>query len=477
MMLMLAASDALAQARQQFNLSTPAGMDVPMTPDRLLRLEQWVNAVAAHQPGERDDSTSTVNAWGLRELQGLWIDLNTLARVMRNRSAGGFTATTREGFVVRLLYTPAQLRAIATLACVAGGYLDPSGAAMPSGHPARQCVDSVPLNELSTELREAALRFGRARAARGDDNMVFERAALLHSDIAMLERPMAIPVSTPSLPVGPRRIQLEMMDGNPVSMTLAGLHWEMAETALEYVQPADATRPAPSRDPFVRQWYTATATWMQKEERHDAQHLDNARRLFPDDAVLLFLSGCEHEAYASPAIQAPLQAARRMPGSPGSSTEEWRRADALFRDAMRADPDAMEVRLHRGRILSLLGAQDDAVAELERARMALSDPQQRYYAEVFLGRALEDRGDFAEAQQAYARAHDLAPGAQTPLLALSQLARRRDDFEGARSAIEELAHLADTSDDSDPWWFYFVSHAQHADALVADAWAMVRYGW
>src|SRR4029434_7945387 len=53
----------------------------------------------------------------------------------------------------------------------------------------------------------------------------------------------------------------------------------------------------------ARRWYIATSMWMQNKGQHDTLHLRHGRNRFPQDIDLQFLSGCQQEMYASPAIQ------------------------------------------------------------------------------------------------------------------------------------------------------------------------------
>ena len=58
--------------------------------------------------------------------------------------------------------------------------------------------------------------------------------------------------------------------------------------------------------------------------------------------------------------------------------------------------------------------------------------------------------------------------AQSPLLALSQLARRYGDRGGALRAIDRLFALdeADRGEQDDPWWSYYVAQARDAEDLL-----------
>ena len=67
------------------------------------------------------------------------------------------------------------------------------------------------------------------------------------------------------------------------------------------------------------------------------------------------------------------------------------------------------------------------------------------------------------------RAAQLYPGAQTPRLALSALARRRGDRLGAQTEIRRVFDLpASPPARDDPWWTYHTAQARNADALLEE---------
>jgi hypothetical protein len=77
--------------------------------------------------------------------------------------------------------------------------------------------------------------------------------------------------------------------------------WDLARVLLDDVKPRGSDHPAPGRDDMVRDWYRATAAWMQNREDYQTLHLDRAREIFPTDPVILFLSGTQAETYAAEA--------------------------------------------------------------------------------------------------------------------------------------------------------------------------------
>ncbi len=223
---------------------------------------------------------------------------------------------------------------------------------------------------------------------------------------------------------------------------------------------------------MVRAWYQATTMWMQWQEQRDPQHLEAGLRLFPEDPLLLFLSGCEHEAYASPVIQVPIQGTPRDTWLVRSPRDELQQAADQFRKSL-ANGSSAETRLHLGRVEQLLGDPQEAVQTLNAADALPSDTL-RYLRDLFLGQAYEESGAFADAGAAYERAHALFPLAQSPLLAMSQLRRRSDDYEQAKAAMTALWTVVPDNDEDDPWWRYSVSHTDGAEARVESVWRSVE---
>jgi tetratricopeptide (TPR) repeat protein len=148
---------------------------------------------------------------------------------------------------------------------------------------------------------------------------------------------------------------------------------------------------------------------------------------------------------------------------------ELREAEGLFRRVLEIKSNHPEARLRYGRVLGALGKHAEAVVELRRAVADLTDPQLRYCAELFLGAEEEALGNRAAASVAYEEAAGIAPMAQSPLLALSQLARRYADRSGALRAIARLFSLPGEgrTNQDDPWWRYYVLQGRDADDLLA----------
>jgi tetratricopeptide (TPR) repeat protein len=260
---------------------------------------------------------------------------------------------------------------------------------------------------------------------------------------------------------------LRFADGRDVGLERSVDHWQMTRTL------ANSVESSAGRSLDVRLWYRATLASMAEADLWSVTHAAEAVARFPDDARLLFLAGCVHEALEAPRVQASLAGAR-LPG--GSSFhvapphEELRQAEGLLKRALAREPEFVEARIRYGRVLTLLDRPDDAVKELRRAAGGASDPPLDYFAQLLLGAASEAANRRDDARRAYERAAELAPQAQSPRLALSQLAARAGDRGAALSALEPMLAQAHRSEDrTDPWWSYYTSQGRAADALIIEA--------
>jgi tetratricopeptide (TPR) repeat protein len=273
-------------------------------------------------------------------------------------------------------------------------------------------------------------------------------------------------------------------DGRLQGVQTAGVHWRMGRMLL------DEVKPDPSRDEMVRMWYRATSAYLQAAHSfvYATPHLDRARQLFPGDADLLLYSGSMHESMATPLVQAAVMPARgdepptpRIGGmriepplqSPGFSFSirsphgELLLAESFLRQAVKSRPTLTEARVRLGRVLDLLGRHEEGAAELRRAASATDDRLLLYYADLFLGQAELALNHPDEARASFERAASRYPRAQSPRLALSQLARRYGDRAGALSAIQHVLDLpASEGEREDPWWYYNEVHLPDADHLL-----------
>jgi tetratricopeptide (TPR) repeat protein len=152
-----------------------------------------------------------------------------------------------------------------------------------------------------------------------------------------------------------------------------------------------------------------------------------------------------------------------------SSADELKEAAARLRRAVALDARHGDARIHYGRVLTLIGRGAAAIDELRDAVPLAKERDQQYYAQIFLGGALESVNDHGAAKSAYQAAANLFPQAQVPRLALSGLAAASGDRAGSLTALEPLLSAAEGDVQPDPWWTYFPSCGRGAPALLDEA--------
>ena len=432
---------------------------------RIERLEHWIKAVARHMPGEDDAALAEMAGWPNSDLKTLYLDASALLLTMRKISGNdGGTLTVRpaeQKQSIQVRYSKPQFHRLQVLTCAAGGLVFES-----------ECMLLKAENELDAELRQIAV-LARASNMRGDRNYLVRHAAILHSDVAMLAPASMVAPGSVTRPgtEAVERFRMEISDGQELNLHQSAVHWEIARMLLDFVRPRGSDHSDPGHDDMVRQWYRATAAWMQWKEDHDKVHLTRAMTLFPSDPDILFLSACQRETYAGPPIQTAVKSATLPTGvtlDVFSDRFELRDAEGLFRRTLQVKSDFPEARLRFGRVLDLEGKHAEAAAELRKAIGSLVDRQMLYYAGMFLGAAEESLGNRDAARVAYEQSAELYPLAQSPLLALSQLARRGGDRPSALRAIERLFVIpADDRDEkNDPWWWYYVAQGRDAELML-----------
>ena len=307
-------------------------------------------------------------------------------------------------------------------------------------------------------------------------NDILRRGALAHTDIALLlpqraaeyvetdaherflfdafERPRIVNRRDPD------KVVLSL-DGEYVASDVETAHWSMARALLHDVYPH------PSADEFVQRWYRAVAAWFEGAYLfgNAKYHLTRALEELPHDPMILLYAGALHDGYASARLQSIPQSRPDMAKQLRfpSSIEEWRIAEPLLADAVKANaPD--EARLRHARVLGRLGRHDEAATALRELEPRLGDRRLQYFAALFLGTEEGDLGHPAQARAAFERAAALFPTAQSPLIALSDLLRRAGDRTAALAVLGRLQALpADPADRADPWVDYFRSLAFDAD--------------
>lgn len=397
----------------------------PANDERLKKLEAWLAAVDAHRPGMRDAAIATIGSWKSADLDLITPYITILTELLP----------------------------------------DPANPNVANRRSMKE-AELQPLRELA-----------RREAERGDVNRIMKRGAVLHADIMMSGA--ASDVQRISLAEARReaaatgRVAVLGLDGHHEGYATTPRHWPMARLLL------DAVHPDPASDDFVRLFYRATTAYLLQRGRWgDAdRHLRHARERLTPHATLHLDSGCVYEAHAHPRVQAVMAAAassKSMRFARQSVVQNLQQAEMHFDQALVHDSTLVEARIRRARVRTLLGRADEAVADLELGSTVSVEPPVRYYAVLFLGDAQQARGEIDRSREAYLRAAALYPGAQSPHLALSVLARETGDRDSALHALRRFLDVpSDTRLRHDPWWMYFMGSGRNLNALAVKMWAAV----
>jgi hypothetical protein len=426
----------------------PQPQSAPRLGHDLQRLREWIDAVDRHNPGQPDVAAMAVGSWSRAQLEVLLLDLKSFLQLIATPDRRRFPRAVRD-------FTLPELQELQDLAI--------REARRVANHP-------VKLQELAgTPL--VAWQLGPADARR-TANRLLKRATLLHTDIALLipaaaDRPAESRVPVPH-PLLDTRSSVQVEDGRQVGVTYYGAHWDLARLLL------DEVRPDPAGDVTVRQWYRAVATFFASKHllAESRVHLARARQIFPADPEIVAASGRLHESYASPPIQHFLETGAQVDvvkAVVGSSRSNLRQAETFFGNAVELDGSFAGARLHLGRVLGLEGRHEDAANELRRVAVMAGDSLTEYYAWLFLGVEEQSLGRPDRARESFVNAAALYPRAQSPYLALSQLARRRNDRMGALAAIQPVLTLsAEDPEREDPWWMYLAGSPATALTLLSE---------
>jgi tetratricopeptide (TPR) repeat protein len=205
--------------------------------------------------------------------------------------------------------------------------------------------------------------------------------------------------------------------------------------------------------------------------------LAKAIQTFPDDPELHTALGSMIETVAS------FRTYDLPPGSPESVTRgsggytaesggyggalpgaTLARAEAHYEQALVSDPKLDEARLRLARVLLLMGRTEEALRDLERVATGAGRPRQRYLAWLFAGYGRQRQGDVAGAVAAYRACLALGPRAQTALLALGRSLDQLGDKAGAQEAF---ASASARDAPPDPWWTYGAGQPERFGELVA----------
>ena len=416
-------------------------------PPRIARLERWLSAIAAHQPGALDEHVRLVNTWTQEELRLIWVDVATLVSLVREPG-------------VSLFYVSEQRRASGSTRQV-----NPLATA-------RSTQVLYTIGELR-RLRAIAKQVSPLGTS-GPENDLLKRGALLHADIEILTPRQTRPRASGVRP-GPSGSTVFMNDGQQLGLADTLSHWNMGRRLLDRVRPVDSkklkTVPDPGADEIVRRWYVAGGAFMLRTRFIELDHFSRALELFPDDPEVLFFVASVHEYFAGARIQSVMRsvkAPREVAFDVREADAELRLAEQLYTRALERNPGLLEARIRLGRVLGSRGRHEEAVAQLRQGQLA-EEPLLQFYTHLFLAGQLEALGNGAEARQSYERAAALAPMAQSPLIGLSRLADQAGDRAAAREAIARVLKLPHNElERLDPWWVYEIVPARGVDGLLAD---------
>jgi len=303
------------------------------------------------------------------------------------------------------------------------------------------------LDAIVALAKRDAVLLGRTRPAEANESLL--RAAVMHADIGRL-----IPEDTVRRSAKQRRLFL-VLDGREQGTRFISIHWEIGRSLL------DGIAPGPASLPGVLQWYRETSADLLRlgSLAEAVEHLPRARRIFPSDPEIMFMSGLLHERFSSPALQAAAAAVvanARGATSLSPARAELGRAERFFRETVAIQPDHLEARVRHGHVLGELGQHEPSVEALRAAIREGATGKLLYLAELFLGRQEEVRNNGAAARAHFERAAGLYPLAQSPRLALSQLSRRAGDRSSAQRELRVLMALPeDERQREDPWWHYY----------------------
>jgi tetratricopeptide (TPR) repeat protein len=411
---------ALAAGLVLPSVLSAAGAGQVSPPPRFDLVEQWLHAVEQHAPGVQDEAIRSVNSWSRDDLSQILLQVEAVATLARD-----------PGGVVNFRISRGELRAVY------------------SGD------DLKRLRELGK------------RAESLGDRALLRRAVVLHTDAAVLNGgDEGRTGGRPHMWSGPVFVRTD--DGQQVGAQEIADQFAAARGLFQLLPGK------PNADEAMRLWYRATAAYLQREVHLDQRHIERGVAVFPKDPELLALAGTLHETFATPRLQQVAESARLPIGvSLGiePAEKELALAEEFLRKTVGIAAQHTEARIRLGNVLGLRGHHKEAVAELERALTTVGDDHTlAYYARMFFAREAGQLGRIAQARASYEAAARLYPSAQSPWIALSQLAHRAGDDASAGDLLGRAFSTTRERDlAGDPWWRYAADAGRSADALIANA--------
>jgi tetratricopeptide (TPR) repeat protein len=314
-----------------------------------------------------------------------------------------------------------------------------------------------------------------------------DRAAMLHADAAMFDSHRALaPGARPIDRAPDTPTYATTNDGEFTGSAVGDWNWPFARALLARIPPTPAT------DPFVAIWYHGTAAYLLRngEFGEVTTHLQEAGRLLPQDARILFDRGCLAEALSMNLFQRLVEDSpapwtysergqvikQRQPNVLLPSARDGNeRAAEFFRRALAVDPQMEEARVRLARLLE--GDKRYVEADRELA-MALATPPDRavaFYAHLFGARSAEAQGRPEVARTHVQAALAVFPHAESAWLAASHVALLAGDADGALRALDDLAMAPPSLDRSttDPWSQYPYGVGRIAELVLTELWRAV----
>jgi tetratricopeptide (TPR) repeat protein len=233
---------------------------------------------------------------------------------------------------------------------------------------------------------------------------------------------------------------------------------------------------------FASRWYVATSRLLLHSTRFNAVHnlLALGRKRLPGDAAVLFESGTMEEFIAThPSRDISRDLAGRMSLSHSDSVandllkdhgNQLIAAERWLRESMTRDSSRVFTQLHLGRVLMLLGRDDEAVRLLDA--VAATSPEHAYLAHLFRGAIEERRGSLDAASDFYRAAAAIDASRQVAVIALSQVLQRQGRGEESRALLELL--LKTGSADEDPRWLYFFERSKMVEERLEALFSEMR---
>jgi tetratricopeptide (TPR) repeat protein len=384
-------------------------------------LRDWINAVDQHAAGESDPALATITAWTHNDLE-----------LMRP-------------YVEALAGTPNDNRDRARRRTMI------------------RSDDMAAIKEIAKDL-----------TLRGDFDTFLKRAAMLHTDAALLSGPPIVvppPISAQQKPrwareQSEREVIVRSLDGRVENFELKNPNWDFAMDLLDAL-------PAKPRDPLVALWYRAIGAYFAIERRfaEALSHFDHARAVVPDDPRVLFGEACLNETLGAPRIQNYVRVTTLPNGlyirGVDAPERHWRRVEGLLRRALAIEPSFVEARLRLGRALIQQQKLDEGLRLVEQAASESSDRTIRYFAHLFAGDALLQLDRPVDSRDSYQRAIELYPNGQAARIGLGSALRSLSDGSQALDAmLPSLTRDPETRPGDDPWWEYYDGDGGRAEELI-----------